>query len=151
MATKKTQKKGRVAAGAGVAALAAAAAAGAAGYYFYGTKNAKKHRQAASTWAKGMRRDVEKGVKSLKKVDAKAVGRVVDEAAAAYQGMRGVAAGDVRAAAKELKGNWSRIKTELAPSASVKRTVKKAAKTVKKAVPKKKAAPKKSAKKATKR
>lgn len=139
MATKNASKKGsgKVAAGA-AAALAAAAAAGAAGYYFYGTKNAKKHRQAASAWAKGMKRDVEKGVKTLKKVDAKTVARIVDDAAAAYQGVRGVAAGDVRMAARELKSNWTRLKREMEPSAAVKKTVKKATKAVKKAAPKKK-------------
>jgi hypothetical protein len=152
MATKKTVKRSaRGGAAAAAAALAAAAAAGAASYYFYGTKNAKKHRHAASAWAKGMERDVKKGVKSLKKIDSKTVARVVDDAAAAYQGLRGVAAGDVRMAARELKSNWNRIKTEMAPSASVKRTVKKATKAAKKKTAPKKPAPKKKAKKSKKR
>lgn len=149
MATKKTSKKstaGNVAAAGAAAALAAAAAGAAAGYYFYGTKNARKHRQAASAWAKGMKKDVEKGVKTLKKVDARAVARVVDDAAAAYQGVRGVAADDVRMAAKELKSNWTLIKRDLAPSAAVKKTVASAKKTVKKVVKTAtKAAPKKKA------
>jgi len=130
-------------AGAGAAALAAAAAAGVATYYFYGTKNAKRHRQSASKWAKGMQKDVEKGVKSLKKIDSKTVARVVDDAAAAYQGMRGVAAEDVRAAAKELKSNWRRMQTEMAPSPAVKRTVKKATKNARTVMPKKPASKKK--------
>ncbi|MDB5194912.1 MAG: hypothetical protein JWO84_96 [Parcubacteria group bacterium] len=160
MATKKTTKKSSTgAATAAGAALAAAAAAGVASYYFYGTKNAKKHRHAASSWAKGMKRDVQKGVKSLKKIDSKTVARVVDDAAAAYQGVRGVAAGDVRMAARELKSNWNRIKSEMAPSASVKKAVKaagsltrgkKVTKVGKKVAPKK-SAPKKSAKKSKKR
>ncbi|MGE5541199.1 MAG: hypothetical protein ACM3TU_02860 [Bacillota bacterium] len=147
MATKKTANTSKKKTGAAVAAgaaLAAAAAAG-AGYYFYGTKNAKKHRQAASTWAKGLKKDVEKGVKNLKKVDAKTVARLVDDAAAAYQGVRGVAAADVRMAARELKSNWNRISREMAPSASVKKAVKKATKVTKKVI--KKSAPKKAAKK----
>ncbi len=149
-ATKSTNHSGAVAAAG--AALAAAAAAGAASYYFYGTKNAKKHRNAASGWAKGMKRDVEKGVKSLKKIDARTVARVVDDAAAAYQGVRGVAAGDVRIAARELKSNWNRIKAEMAPSAAVKKTVKKAEKAVAKVThPTKKAVSKKSTKKSTKK
>jgi uncharacterized protein HemX len=155
MATKKTMKGGSKGAAAAGAALAAAAAAGVAGYYFYGTKNAKKHRHAASAWAKGMKRDVEKGVKSLKKIDAKAVARVVDDAAAAYQGVQGAANSDVRLAARELKSNWNRIKSEMKPSASVQKTVKKAAKAVKasgslargKKITQKKTAPKKAAKK----
>jgi hypothetical protein len=152
MATKKTTKGGSAGAAVAGAALAAAAA-GVAGYYFYGTKSAKKHRHAASAWAKSMKRDVEKGVKSLKKIDAKTVARVVDDAAAAYQGMRGVAAGDVRLAARELKSNWNRITAEMQPSAAVKKTVKKAKKAVTKARKTvKKAAPKKSvSKKATKK
>ncbi len=144
--SKATSANAKKAAAAGAAALAAVAAAGVATYYFYGTKNAKKHRQAASKWATGMRKDVQKGVKALKKIDSKTVARVVDDAAAAYQGMRGVAAEDVRAAAKELKANWKQIEAEMAPSASVKRAVKKAVKSVSKAPPAKKATKKKSAK-----
>ncbi len=146
MATKKraTGKTNTRAVAAGAAALAAAAAAGAAGYYFYGTKNAKKHRQAASVWAKGLKRDVEKGVKSLKKVDAKTVARVVDDAAAAYQGVRGVAAGDVRSAVRELKKNWVQIKKEMEPAPAMKRAVKKVTKAAR-------PAPKKAVKKKTKK
>lgn len=154
MATKKAAKKTAPkkasaknigpALAAGTAAAVAAAGAGAAAYYFYGTKNAKKHRQAASRWAKGLKTDVQKGVKNLKKVDAKAVGRVVDSAAAAYQGMRGVAESDVTLAVKELKNNWHHIAREIAPSATVKKSVKKATSAVKKAV--KKVTPKKTAK-----
>ena len=121
------------------AALAAAAASAAAGYYFYATKNAKKHRQAASTWARGMKKQVVSRAKSLRTVDAKTVARIVDDAAAAYQGARGAARGDVRAAAVELKRNWSRIKEELEPSARIVRAVKKATKGARKATPKKKA------------
>jgi len=147
-ATSSKRAKEGAAAAAGAAALAAAAA-GVATYYFYGTKNAKRHRHAASTWAKGLQKDVQKGVKSLKKIDSKTVARVVDDAAAAYQGMRGVAAEDIRAAAKELKSNWKRVQTEMAPSPAVKRAAKKATKAVKKAAPKKPA--KKATKKATKK
>lgn len=124
----------RTKAAAGVGAALAAAAA--AGYYFYATKNAKKHRKAASAWAKSMKRDVTKGVKSLKKIDAKTVARVVDDAASAYQGMRGVAAGDVSAAAAELKRNWERIKTELEPARPAKKRVKRPATRAKKATKK---------------
>jgi len=156
MATKKkSAKKNNIgpAIGAGAAALGAAAAAGAAGYYFYGTQHAKKHRQAASKWAKGLQKDVQKRVKSLSKIDAKAVGRIVDDAAAAYQGVRGVAATDVGMAAAELKRNWNKIQGEFKPSAAVTKTVKKATSVAKKTVKKvvKKAAPKKAAKKTAKR
>jgi hypothetical protein len=160
MATKKSAKKGSdlataVEIGAGV--LAAVAAAGATGYYFYGTKNAKKHRQAASAWAKGLKKDVTAQVKKLEKVDAKTVAKVVDQAAMAYAGARGVADADLKVAAQELKHNWEVMKRELAPSAAVKRAAKAATKkgaakkaatkAVKKAVKTAKKAVKKPAKK----
>lgn len=124
MASKKMTTKGSNAAavGAGVAALATAGAA--AGYYFYGTANAKKHRKAASAWAKGMKSDVTKKVKTLKKLDAKSVAKIVDEASATYHSMRGVNSSDVHHAAKELKANWKKIQAELAPSKAVKKAVK---------------------------
>lgn len=124
MASKKNGMKIAETVGAG-AVLAAAA-----GYYFYGTKNAKKHRQAASAWAKGMKKDVEKQVASLRKVDAKSVAKIVDEASKRYHKAKGVSLQDVHAAAKELKSNWKTIQKELEPSRNVKRTVR----TVKKAV-----------------
>ncbi len=84
-----------------------------------------------------------KRAKSLKKIDASTLAKAVDEAAAVYAGARGVAGADLHMAAKELKQNWAVVKRELAPSAAVKKTVKKAAstvglakKTVKKAVKK---------------
>ncbi len=102
-----------MAAGIGAAALAAAAAG--AGYYFYASKDAKKHRQAASTWAKGLKREVVKRAKTLKKIDARAIARAVDEAAEIYDGVRGVSAADLRAATKELKANWKKMQAERKP------------------------------------
>jgi predicted RNA methylase len=146
--------------GAGV--LAAAAAAG-AGYYFYGADNAKKHRKSASTWAKGMKNDVVREAKKLKKVDQKAMAAIIDKAAGAYQGVRSVDAADLRAAAQELKKNWREVQREIGSAATgmkrrasgAAKAVKKATKAgtkkaVKKAAPKK-AAPKKAPKKAAKR
>lgn len=141
--------------GAGV--LAAAAAAG-AGYYFYGDKNAKKHRQAASKWAKGMKQEVVKEAKKLKKIDQKTMAKIVDRAAVAYQGVRTVDAGDLRAAAQELKKNWREVQREVGAAAGkMKRQAKSTAKALKKTAKKgakkaaKKASPKKSAKKAPKK
>ncbi|HEX8591463.1 MAG TPA: hypothetical protein VF696_01800 [Candidatus Paceibacterota bacterium] len=109
MATKKTDTKKALAAG----GILAAAAAAAAGYYFYGDKNAKKHRQAASTWAKSMKSDVVKEAKALKKLDQKAIARVVDRAAAVYEGVRSVDRKDLRTAAGELKRHWQQIEREI--------------------------------------
>jgi len=127
--------------GAGV--LAAAVAAGAAGYYFYGTKNAKKHRQATAKWAKGLKADVVREAKKLKDIDEKAMAVIVDQAAKAYKGLDDVTPGDLRAAVSELKSNWESVRKEFRPAkASAKKTVKKAVKAVKKAAkqPAKKAA-----------
>lgn len=139
-AKKKMSTKTKVELGAG--ALAVAAAAGAAGYYFYGSKDAKKHRQAASSWAKGMKREVVKEAKKLKKLDQKAMATVVDKAAAMYEGVRSVDQKDLRAAAAELKRHWQMVKGEVTGGA---RTVKKAVKKAPKKAVKK--APKKAAKK----
>lgn len=159
MATKKTTKKSaggsskkkgltnveKAEIGAGV--LAAAVAAGAAGYYFYGSDKASKHRKAASAWAKGLKKDVLKRAKDLNKIDAKAVGTVVDEAVAAYQGVRGVTAEDLKAAAKELKKNWQAIKGETGvASSTARKTTKKTVTAAKKGVKKVARAAKKAAK-----
>jgi pyruvate/2-oxoglutarate/acetoin dehydrogenase E1 component len=137
MATKKVTKakKSNVALEVGAGVLAAAAAAG-AGYYFYGTANAKKHRQAASTWAKSMKNDVVKQAKSLKKLDAKTIGSIVDKTVATYKNAKGATPADVQAAARELKKNWNLLQKELAPSKQVKKAVTKAAKPAAKAAKK---------------
>ena len=137
MATKKKAVSTKTVEVAGAAALATAAAAAAAGYYFYGTAKAQKHRNAASAWAKGLKNDVTKKVKTLKKVDAKSVGKIVDEVAATYHTVRGVAGSDVHHAARELKSNWQKVYSELKPSARTKRVATSASpRSVKKAVKK---------------
>ncbi|MEO6536586.1 MAG: hypothetical protein ABIT47_02765 [Candidatus Paceibacterota bacterium] len=137
--------------GAGV--LAAAAAAG-AGYYFYGDKNAKKHRASASKWAKDMKNDVVKEAKKVKKLDQKAIATIVDRASAAYSTVRSIDKKNLASAATELKKNWKEVQREIASAGksatkSVKKTVASAKKSVKKVV--KKAAPKKAVKKAGKK
>lgn len=156
MATKKTAKKApakkqggkkgmstleKAELGAGV--IAAVAAAGAAGYYFYGAKDAQKHRNATKKWAKGLKNDVVREAKKLKDLDEKAMAAIVDSAAKAYKGLDDVTPGDLRLAVAELKGNWEQVKKEL------RRTGGKAKTSAKKTV--KKAAPKKTVKKAAKK
>ena len=154
MATKKTAKKAPAKKGGkkmsnlqkaeiGAGVLAAVAAASAAGYYFYGAKDAKKHRNATKKWAKGLKNDVVREAKKLKDLDEKAMAVIVDQAAKAYKGLDDVTPGDLRAAVNELKGNWESVKKEL------KRTTKKASSSAKKTV--KKAAPKKATKKTAKK
>lgn len=140
-AAQKKNNDTALAAGIGAGVLAAGAAA-AAGYYFYGAKDAKKHRAAASKWATGMKTQVVKELKKVEKFDKKVVAAIVDKAAAAYEGVRGVDMQDLKAAATELKKNWEELQKDMT-------------KTVKKAAPKKaavkKAAPKKAAKKTAKK
>lgn len=155
-AVKKSVKKGMSALEAvelGAGMLAAVAAAGAAGYYFYGTKNAPQHRDAASKWAKGLKRDTLKQVKKLQKLDAKSVAEAIEKASATYRTMEGVSKKDVDAAVAELKQNWTKMKKELEPSTEVKKAVKTAtnAKAAKKAVTKAVKDVKKAVKKATKK
>lgn len=146
MATKKRNSNAKIAMEVGAGVLAAAAAAGAT-YYFYGDTKAKKHRQAASKWAKGMKSEVVREAKKLKRLDQKAMARIVDQAAAVYEGVRSVDRKDLNAAAGELKRNWERVKSEVRGSSrkTAKRTT---AKTAVKAVKK---ATKKSAKKSKNR
>jgi len=133
----------------GAAAIAAVAAAGAAGYYFYGAKDAKKHRQATAKWAKGLKSDVVREAKKLKDLDEKAMAVIVDQAAKAYKGLDDVTPGDLRAAVAELKSNWESVRRELRRGRTTARTsAKKATKSVNKAA---KAPAKKPAKKAAKK
>ncbi|MBP7741303.1 MAG: hypothetical protein KA104_01255 [Candidatus Pacebacteria bacterium] len=124
VASKKKGMSALEAAEIGAGVLATIAAAGAAGYYFYGTKNASKHRHAASVWAKGLKRDAMKQMKKLEKVDAKTVAAAIEQAASAYRGMKGVADTDVELAVRELKKNWTMLQKEMEPSAAVKKAVK---------------------------
>lgn len=150
MAVKKTQAKkggaGILAAEVGAGVLAAAAAG--AGYYFYGTKGAKKHRAAATKWAKDLKTSVVKEAKKIDKLDRKVVGMIVDRATKSYETVKNVKRDDLMEAAKELKANWKEIQAELQSSGkkgvkSVVAPVKKAAKTADKKAATKKAAAKK--------
>ncbi len=121
---KKTNKK-KVALGVGLG-LAAAAAAG-AGYYFYGSKEATKHRKKVAKWAGDMKDDVVKRAKKLQKLDEKAYKAIVDESVKAYERVKSIDKADLAAAAAELKSNWKNVERELA------RVGKKEVKVIKKA------------------
>ena len=129
----------------GAAALAVAAAAGAT-YYFYGDKQAKKHRAAATKWAKGLKSEVLAEAKKLKNIDKAAMIAVVNKAAEAYKDVRTVDRTDLRAAAAELKKNWRNIEAEIRGITSTRASNPK--KTTTKATPKKSAGKKTVAKKA---
>lgn len=134
----------------GAGMLAAAAAAG-AGYYFYADKNAKKHRQSASKWAQGMKKEVMKEAKKIKKLDKKAVAAIVDKVSAMYQGVRSVDSKHLRAAAAELKRNWKEVGREIAGAKMTVTRKGTAKKKVRKATETVVTRPKKTAKKKAKR
>ena len=144
----------KVAAGVGLGL--AAAAAGAAGFFFFGSKDAAKHRQKASAWSRKLHADVVKKAKSLKKLDEKAMRTIVDESTSAYAKVKSIDKADLAGAARELKSNWKHISAELSRVAkkdvkvvkkAAKAAVSKAKKTVSKAtkMPAKKVAKKKKA------
>lgn len=124
MATKK-RIGGKVAMGAG--ALAAAAAVAAAGYYFYASKDAKKHRKIAATWAGGLKKDVVKQAKKVKAMGKEDIMKAVDAATSAYKSARSIDTKELARAAKELKNNWREIVME-AGTAGMKMASKKTAK-----------------------
>lgn len=123
----KVSKK-KVAVGLGLVAAAAGA-----GYYFLGSKNASKHREKTTKWAKDMKNDVVKKAKAAKKLDERAYRAIVDEAMRAYVTMKSIDRKDVQAAANELKEGWGHVKQEVSRAAktgtrAVKKSVKKVAK-----------------------
>lgn len=150
MAQKPVSKK-KVALGVGLG-LAAAAAAG-AGYFFFGSKDATKHRKKAAKWAQSLQADAMKKAKKLQKLDEKAWKTIVDESMRAYDKVKSIDQADLASAAKELKTNWKHVSAELnrvgaKEVKAVKKAAKKAVSTGKKVVAK--ATAKKTAKKAKK-
>ncbi len=139
---KKSNKKNIIA-----PALGTVLATAAAGYYFYGSKDAKQHRNAAAAWARGLKRTAVKEIKLLKKVDQKAILKAIAAATEIYEGAKDVNRSELMTAARELRTNWKSLMAEAS------RTAKGATKTVersaKRAVAKTKKVAKKAAKKAS--
>lgn len=96
-----------------LAAGTAAALSAAASYFFYVSKNAAKNRKLVTIQAKNIRDEVMAQSKKLQKLDRKQVMAAIDAVAAGYERVRGIDVADVRAAARELKGNWKRIAAEV--------------------------------------
>lgn len=117
--------------GAGIAAAAAA------GYYFYASKDAKKHRKLATRALDGFKKEVIREAKKLKAMDADDIADAIDTAVVAYKGVRSIKREDLNRAAKELKANWEQVKREAKTGAEKSTaTAKKAMKTVRKAAKK---------------
>ena len=107
----KKTSKGKIALeiGAGLAAAGAAAA----GYYFYGSKQAKKHRKIAAKWAGDMKKEVIREAKRAKNMNAKDFAKIVDAVAGTYRGVASVNAADLKRAANELKSNLKMVQREI--------------------------------------
>ncbi len=126
MAKKPISKK-KVALGVGLGAAAAAAIG--AGYFFFGSKDAAKHRNKAAKWSQAMHKDAVAKAKKLKKLDEKAWKTIVDESMRAYDKVKTIDKADLAGAAKELKQNWKHVSAEInRVSAKEVKVVKKAAK-----------------------
>jgi hypothetical protein len=132
MAKKKTAKMSkRKKIGAGVGAAAAVAAV-AAGYYFYVSKDARKHRKQAAKWAADMKKDVVAQAKKLKKLSKKDVDRIIASAATTYQRARNVDKEKIKQAAQELKDNWDMLEKEIRKATTARGTAKRKTPTAKK-------------------
>lgn len=137
MAPAKPKKQSSTKTKVAVSTLALTAAA--AGYYFYGSKNAKKHREATSAWAKGLKKEVVEKAKLAKNVTPAMIQTIANEAAKIYQHEKNVKVEDLKNAVKELKSNWERVAEEAQKTKkAAKKTVKVAKKAAKKTIAKKK-------------
>lgn len=76
MATKTSKAIVAAEIAAGLAAVGAAA-----GYYFYGSDDAKKHRQIAAKWARDLKKEVALQTKKLKNIDPEDYARIVSAVA----------------------------------------------------------------------
>lgn len=113
MASTKNGNGSGVPAAAIVAGVLAATGAAAAGYYFYGAKDAKKHRKAAVVWAQDMRKEIQKEAKRVRSLDMSVMHDVIDRISGAYAEARKVDPAEIRRAADELKGNWKKLRGEV--------------------------------------
>lgn len=127
--------------GAGVAlgaAAAAAAVAAAGAYWFYGAKDAAKHRKTARSWMLKARAEVMEGVENviekLGDIDKETYMKIVDGVVKRYAGVAGVTAAEMAQMTKDLKAAWAHMQSarKSATRPAVKKAAKKAAKAAKK-------------------
>ena len=124
---------------AGAAALATAAAAGA--YWFYGAKDAARHRKSARSFMLKARAEaleaVENVVEKFGDIDKEKYLEIVKATVKRYSGVAGVTAAEITQMTKDLTGAWldmHRAQKGAKPAAkkAVKKTAKKAKATAKK-------------------
>jgi len=119
MVTKKT-KSNVVEIGAGIAAVAAAAAAGA--YFLYG-KNGSKNRKKIKGWMLKAKGEVLDQMEKAKELTEDSYNSVVDKVAQKYQAVKDIDPTELQQLAKELKGHWKSIKSQLSPKPKAKKKV----------------------------
>lgn len=92
--------------------LLAMGVAAAAGYYFYKSKDVKKHRKLAAAWARDFKKEVEKRTGEFEKISRAAISTAVDKTVSAYR-RRGKYRDEIMDAANELKKNWQALQKEV--------------------------------------
>ena len=100
-----------------IAVGVAVATAALAGYYFYASKDAKKHRKAVSTWMGNLKEDVMQEAKRLQVATPEAFAIVVDSIASTYAKAKDVNASELAELITELKENWDDAKKDIAKKA----------------------------------
>ncbi len=107
MTNKKTTKTMKVVGGVGAGLVAAGAAA--AGYYFFASKDAKKNRKVAATWATDLKKNIESEIKAVSSMEKEAVMNVIEKAVGVYNDIEDINKKDLAKAASELKKNWQKL------------------------------------------
>ncbi len=141
MAKKDTQTGAATGVALGAAAAAAVAAAGA--YWFYGAKDAARHRKSAKSWMLKARAEtmeaVESAIDKLGDIDKDTYLKIVDGVVKRYSGVAGVTSAEVAAMTKDLKAAWAHMNAASRTAKGAgKKAVKKAKGVVKKVASKKK-------------
>src|SRR5580693_6930479 len=93
----------------GAGAVTAAAIAAAAGMYFFGGENGKKNKAKAKAWTLKVRKEIVKNAKIAKHLGKEEYQRLVEKAIKHYGAMEHMTAGEIAAAARDLKGEWDQI------------------------------------------
>jgi hypothetical protein len=119
----------KIAVGAGLAAAAAAAAAGA--YWFYGAKDASKHRRQAKSWMLKARAEVMDALEKVGTVDKKTYLAIVEQILSKYSNTKGVTSAELSHVARDLKSAWGHMEKTKKPAKKAAKKVRAKAKKTK--------------------
>jgi hypothetical protein len=135
-AKKSISKTGTTVMGVGAAAAAAVAAAGA--YWFYGSKDAAKHRKTARSWMLKARADVleavEAAMEKAGEIDKDTYMGIVDGVLKRYSKLAGVTSAEMLQMTRDMKDAWQHMQKarKSVPAKKTKKAVKKASPSKKK-------------------